>query len=160
MTAAAEGGLGAGADLTVALSLNVGRLADEMAAARADREQRIRDIHVASIAVPQITLAAGAGTLDLPDALGPKRGRHWAIHYLTAASFTAGTVTMYQGGGVGDQNIRFIWTQAGVYEPSRTGAIVQPGARLIFVASGIVGAVTISGEVTDLDSRYLPDFLI
>lgn len=160
MTADAD--LAAGLDLSAAadLSVNLSRVADELAAQRHAREKEIQDCHSAPILVPQIVLTSGAGTLDLPDRLGPKRGYHWAVRYITAASFTAGSVVMYRGAGVMDANIRFTFTSAGIYEPGRASCVVAPGDRLIFVASGITGAVTISGEVTEFKSHLLHRFLL
>lgn len=151
----------AGADVDVwgQLAVNLGRVATQLEAQRQQEQELAGRIWVAGINVPQIPLAAGAGTLDIPDLLGPHAGFAWAVHWVTAASFTAGTVSVYLN-GVADEQLRFVFTSAGVWEPPRTSTILRAGDRLVFVAAGITGAVTISGQVTQMDAGMLPRFLV
>lgn len=148
---------GAGLEVWGNLALQLGRVADGLERQRQDIAAFQR-MHTVPVTAPQIPLAGGAGILDVPDVLGPKKGLAWALHWITAASFTAGTVSVYIG-PVADQNLRFVFTQAGVWEPPRTATILLGGDRLVFVAAGIVGNVTISGQASEMVLAELPGFL-
>jgi len=158
--AQAQAGLGAGgAEADAGLHLAVGRLADAVTAERQHRLRMASRIWANDIPPHAIPLVAGAGTLDIPNELGPNTGFAWAVHWVSAASFTAGTVSLYLGQAQ-DANLRFVFTSAGVWEAPRKATILLPGTRMVFVASGIVGAVTIAGQVTQMTLDMLPEFLL
>lgn len=150
----AADGIGAGVAATLEVSL--GRLA-----AALDKQERRRDrlyqlLHVVPI-MGVIPLSGGAGTLDQPDRYGPKDGYRWDLRRVTADGFTAGTVTMYRN----DVNTTALakWTQAG--EWAWSGQLwLAARDRLIFVASGITGNVTIDGAAVDVSEQVLPDYLM
>lgn len=152
---------GAGLDVWANIGVQLGRVAGLLEADRRDRILAYQNMHTAPLTAPPLPLTAavnGSGTLDVPDLLGPKKGYCWAIHWVAAASFTVGTVNVYIG-PQGDQNLRFVFPSAGVWEPPRTSTILNHGDRLVFVATGITGAVTISGQVTEMTADQLPSFL-
>ena len=155
---AGAGQAGAGADASAALHLAIGRLARAIEILTSDQDGAW-PVEIPAHAIP---LTAGAGTLDIPNELGPRDGYFWAIEYVTAAGFTAGTVNTYLGtpDTVAQSNVRFPFAQAGVWEPGRTAAILIPGERLVFVAAGITGNVVISGKVTQAPLRFLHRYLI
>ena len=156
---AAAGGeaIGIGADLHVTL----GRLVSALEYQREMDLARVREISVAMIPAHSVALAAGAGTLDIADELGPHEGQCWAVHWVTAAGFSAGTVSVYWGlpDLAAGSNLRFVFTSAGVWEPPRTSTLLQARDRMVFVAAGITGSVVISGQVTQMTARMLPRFL-
>ena len=85
----------------------------------------------------------------------------WAVHWVTAAGFSSGTVSVYWGlpDLAAGSNLRFVFTSAGVWEPPRTSTLLQARDRMVFVAAGITGSVVISGQVTQMTARMLPRFL-
>lgn len=127
---------------------------------RADLKRLIVPIQITA---PQLNVAsgnlvAGAGTLNYPDLLGPHDGFAWDVRRLAAASFTAGTVTAYMD-NVADENIICTWTQAGLFTFG-TSVILGDSDQLVFVAAGITGAVTISGQAIQIPTPLLPDYLL
>lgn len=155
---AAPGLAVAGAGLEVA----VGRLAAVLEAQRAAEQAAMNDIWVAGIPAHAMPLTAGAGTLDVPNELGPRDGLAWAVHWVTAAGFTTGSVSLYLGtpDAVAQSNLRFVFTVAGVWEPPRTSTILLPGDRMVLTGTGITGNVVVTGQVTQMALRALPGFLI
>lgn len=153
---AGAGSVGAEADAD--LRVAIGRLARAVEVLTLDQD----GAWPVEIPAHAITLTAGAGTLDIPNELGPNTGYFWAVEYVSAAGFTAGTVNVYLStpDTVAQSNVRFPFTSAGVWEPGRTAAILVPGDRLVFVAAGITGNVVISGKVTQAPLRFLHRFLI
>ena len=155
------------AGMAVTLGPGFGELCGELSAGlRAQRERDEQwqalaaDAHMVPIAAGQIALAAGAGTLDTGGAgqLGPMRGFYWDVRRLVAASFTGGSVTAYVN-QVQDANIFVEWPQAGLYTFGRGEGVLNPQDRLVFVAAGITGAVTISGAAVQFTEQLLPWFL-
>lgn len=159
---AQAGALGGGAEADAGLHVAVGRLVTLLEAQRQAELAAAADIWVQDIPAAAMALTGGAGTIDESNQLGPRDGYAWAVHWVAAAGFTAGTVNLYLGtpDTVANSNLRFAFTQAGVWEPPRTATIILPGNRLVFAASGITGNVVISGQVTQMTLRTLPRFLV
>jgi hypothetical protein len=148
-------GPGVQAKASVSLVLGkAGRWLDRQASAH-DLKRQITNQPFPS---EQIPLVAGAGTLNAPDLFGPHDGFAWDVRYVVAASFTAGTVTVYNS-YQSDSNIVGTFTAAGLI---RWGGdlILNDTETLIFVASGITGAVTISGRFNNIPAPLLPDYLL
>lgn len=159
----AQAALGAtGAEAGGGLEVAVGRLVGVMEAQRRAELAAAEDIWVQDLPAATMTLAGGAGTIDNPNQMGPRDGLVWAVHWIAAAGFSAGTVSMYLGtpDTAANSNLRFTFTSAGVYEPPRTGLLLLPGSRLVFTAAGITGNVVVSGQVTQMTMRTLPRFLV
>lgn len=153
----------ADAGVMAQLCVSLDSMAGELRAQR-ERDEWWRTLaasaHMVPVAAGRITLNAGAGTLDTGGAgqLGPMRGFYWDVKRLVAASFTAGSVTAYLN-QVQDANIFAEWPQAGLYTFGRGEGLLNPQDRLIFVAAGISGNVTISGAAVQFTEQLLPYFL-
>ena len=156
----------AGAEFGARILASLDGLAGEL---RADRERRARAArmyaaaHIVPIMPGQIPLTAGAGTLDQGGAglLGPMRGYYWTVKRLTAAGFTAGTVSMYINGAPAalDAAPDVSWPEAGMYTFGNGELLLNPQDRLIFVASGITGIVLVKGSAIQFPEELLPRFL-
>jgi hypothetical protein len=159
----AQAGAGpAGAEADAGLHVAVGRLATALEAQRRADLAAAEDIWVVDVPAHAMPLSGGAGTLDVANEMGPRDGYAWAVHWMAAAGFTSGTVSLYLGANadtVASSNLRFAFLQAGVWEPPRTATILLPGTRMIFVASGITGNVVVAGQVTQMKLHMLPRFL-
>lgn len=117
-----------------------------------------RQITNQPLPVSQIPLSGGAGVLNVPDLYGPHEGFTWDVRFIVAASFTAGTVTVYNT-YQSDGNEVAVFTSAGLVRWG--GDLVLNGTeQLIFVAAGITGAVTISGRINNVPSPLLADYLL
>lgn len=149
--------LSAGADLSVTL----GRVADALAA----QQTRARTLASRLWLVNGITLPAwNPSTTPVFDPAaniaGPNDGYFWAVHRVTAATFTAGSINMYRGQAA-DQNLLFQFTQAGAFYPPRTNLILKPGDRLTFgQGTAVTGLVTLGLDVTQGTLDVLPEFLL
>ena len=144
------------------LDVTLGRLAgllDRNDDDRRAREAMRRMLWPVPITAPAMVLAGGAGTLNVPDLLGPHDGYYWDVRRITAASFTAGTVTAYLN-FVADANQLFTFTQAGTLIFGSGALILSDSDALIFTGAGITGNVTISGQATNVPSPLLPEYLL
>jgi hypothetical protein len=150
-----------GVRASASLDVAVGKLARQ-----ADQQQAesglLRMLVPVPITAPQLNaqngLAGGAGTIISPDTLGPHDGFAWDVRRLTAASFTAGTVTAYLNYQA-DENALYVWTSAGTYTIGG-GVILGDTDALIFVAAGITGVVTVSGQAYNVPTPLLPRYLL
>lgn len=154
------------AEARAAFELSLGDLhakIDRMEA-RQSRKDKLADLmrYVAPVPVtcPAIPLAAGAGTItNMPDTLGPHDGFVWFIIQFTAASFSAGTVTVYRN-FINDPNQMFTFTQAGTFYFGATQCYLGDSDMLAFSAAGITGNVTLSGWAINVPTPLVPDYLL
>jgi hypothetical protein len=146
-------GIKGGLSLEVAIG-HLGRHAEQQQAF----EQELRMLHPVPITAPPMQLAAGAGVLNVPDLLGPHDGYYWDVRILAAQSFTAGTVTVYKNFQA-DENYRGTFTSAGLLMYSGSLMLTDSDA-LVFVAAGITGQVTISGEAYNIPRRLVGRYLL
>jgi hypothetical protein len=150
---------GSGFDLGVFAS--IGASLSRVASMMEDREQRrlklFQQIHQVPILPPQITLTAGAGTLQLNDMLAPKAGYMWSLRRITANGFSAGTVTAYKDASGGE--ILFTFPSAGTYTFGRGEMLLDQNSPVVFVAAGITGTVQIAGAADNFERWLLPEYL-
>jgi hypothetical protein len=142
--------------------VQLGRVADELEAQRRNDRLMGGEIWPTEIAgIPQWNTTLNPNSFDPGGRiLGPADGYAWAVHLVSAATFTAGTINMYKG-LPSDSNLRFTFTQAGAFYPPRTNFILKPGDRLTFTAAtALTGNVTIGLEVTQMTLRQLWKFLL
>lgn len=104
-----------------------------------------------------IQLAAGAGVLNQPDMYGPKDPYWWDLRRLTLWGFTAGTVTVNLNNVNGP--VLATATTPGEFTWSAQH-ILSPRDILIFTASGITGSVEIDGQAIEIETLWLPDYLV
>ena len=119
------------------------------------------------LAVHQVPIAtqliAGNGTIDVPQLLGPSGGYWWDVTRLTAAGFSAGTVTVYKN-GVADGNQLPSFPSAGVLTFGRR-MLLGPKDRLIYVTAGITlnsgaGGVSVGGDAIQVEAWAMPRYLL
>jgi len=100
---------------------------------------------------------AATGTIDIPDMLGPHDPYWWDVRRIGAWGFTAGTLTLFLNSTQGEQLAA--WTVPGNFTWG-TGLLLAPRDRLIFVAAGITGNVQITGQAFEVESPWLPEYLL
>ncbi len=136
------------------LGVQLGRVADGLEAAERYRVRCRGALQQVPIFSPVL---AGSGTIDQPDALECKTGFHWGIRRLAAVGFTAGTVTVFNSAAGGEVIVPF--DQAGVATFGRGEVLLQPGDRLVAVASGITGTVQLTGRADCFETWYLAEYI-
>jgi hypothetical protein len=156
VSAGPDGGLELGAGAAVAVQL--GRVADLMQAQWDRRQKLLQQLNQVPIVAPQISLTAGAGTLQLADLLGPRTGYHWSVRRLSLNGYTAGTVTVYKNASGGE--ILLPTSAAGTYTFGRGEMLLEPSDQMVFVAAGITGYVQVGGAADCFESWLLPDYLM
>jgi hypothetical protein len=154
--ASPEGGISL--EVFAGMSASLGQLVAEAAWQREYKRNLIQEIHPFSVPAQGITLTAGAGTLDQPNLLGPRTGRAWDVRRMSVTGFTAGTVTVCQTQANAD--VLAVFSSAGVLLNGKAQLLVNAGDRMIFVASGITGSVTVSIAGIDISATLLGDYLL
>jgi len=104
-----------------------------------------------------LNLAAGAATLDQADLLGPHDPYWWDLRRFAAWGFTAGTVNLFKNSVNGTQLGSL--AAAGNITWS-TQELLAPRDRLIIVATGITGAVQWEVRDIEVESQWLPEYLM
>lgn len=104
-----------------------------------------------------IPLTAGAGTLDAADLYAPKDPYWWDVRDLSVWGFTAGTVTVYKNSTSG--TVLAVTSVAGDFTWSAQ-KILGPRDRLIFGATGITGSVQFEGQAIEIETAWLPEYLM
>lgn len=146
-------------DLAVSATLTaaLGDLTAEMRAERQWRQKMSQVLRQVPLAVPGMSLSAGAGTVDVAQALGPPQGYYWSVRRLTATGFSAGTVTAYIDSTAGEPVAPF--PQTGVFTFGRGEILLHPMSRLVIAATGITGTVQVYGAADAFEDWYLPYYL-
>jgi hypothetical protein len=145
---------------------HLGRIAGNLPDPRRERMRRSQSVWSVTIDPVPVPLTSGAGVLDLPQLLGPGRGRNWAVHTISATGFTAGTVSGWVNvpviaSGVPAGALRAPFTAAGVLNFGKGQLNLRGGQdRLVFIAAGITGTVLISLEAIAVADEYWSDYLI
>ena len=127
-----------------------------------DRAQRLlQAIHQVPLATKQI---ASNGTIDSPQDLGPSGGFWWDVRRVTAAGFSAGTVTVYKNAVV-DGNQVLAFASAGVINMGKAHLLLGPKDRLVYVTANITlnsgaAGVSIGGDALQIESWALPSYLM
>lgn len=151
-----------GAGLLVNLSVQVGRLADELESRRQKDQDAFEGMHLISVVLPQIT--AASQTISYGDLMGPMTGKVWDIRSITCATFTGGTVSLYRAqssAGATDTQLKYVFQQAGTLWFARAQFLLQGNDQFILTASSsLTGSVTPSFEATEMDIDLLPDYLV
>jgi hypothetical protein len=147
-------------DVWAKIAVSLETVGVELAEQRRRQDQLWQAVHEVPI---QTQFIAGNGTIDVPQVLGPSGGYWWDVTRLTAAGFSAGTVTVYKN-AVADGNQLPSFPQAGVVTFGRR-MLLAPKARLVFVTAGItlnagVPGVSVGGDAIQVASWALPDYLL
>lgn len=155
--AEAERSPGLGVDVAAALQVTLGKVADALE--RTARARPWQDVHPVPILAGGMTLTGGAGVIDQPDLLGPKDGLWWDVRRVSAWGFTAGTVGIYLNDPTGTGELLASFTQPGQYTWS-SQVLLGPRDRLVVVASGVTGSVTVAGQAVEISAPILPAYLV
>lgn len=105
----------------------------------------------------QIPLTAGAGTLVQPNLYGPEMPYWWDLRTISVWGFTAGTVTLYVNFTTGEQlgsttvPGQFTW---GAQE------MLSPQDSILFGATGITGVVNVTMRAIEVETAWLPEYLM
>ena len=105
--------------------------------------------------VPIIGQLAASGTLDNPAQLQPVTGRCWSVRRLTCFGWTAGSVTVY----INNLEPAGPFPNPGVATYGRGEFLLMPHDKLVVVATGITGSVTLMGVADSFQEWYLPHYI-
>lgn len=143
---------------SVQLSASVESLTEAMREQRDRLDRLTRAVRPVYITGIPMTLSGGDGTLNVPNMLGPATGRYWDVHRITVSGFTAGTVTVYDSSTAGDTLL--IIASAGSQFLGKAQMLLAPQRTLVFSASGITGTVAVSMAMTEIEARWIGDYLL
>jgi hypothetical protein len=104
-----------------------------------------------------LNLAAGAATLDQADLLSPHDPYWWDLRRFAAWGFTAGMVSLFKNAVNGTQ-LGFLSAPGNI--TWSTQELLAPRDRLIIVASAITGAVQWEVRAIEVESQWLPEYLM
>jgi hypothetical protein len=102
-------------------------------------------------------ITTAAGTIDIPDMLGPHDPYWWDIRRIGAWGFTAGTLTLFLNSALGEQLAS--WSAPGNFTWG-TSLLLAPRDRLIFVGAGLVGNVQITGQAFEIETLWVPEYAL
>lgn len=105
----------------------------------------------------QIPLVAGAGTLQQGNLYGPEVPYWWDLRTISFWGFTAGTVTVFLNNVNGEE--LGSTTTAGQFTWSAQ-ELLGPQDNVIFVASGVTGSVNLSLRAIEVETAWLPEYLM
>jgi hypothetical protein len=104
-----------------------------------------------------LTITAGAGKFDTPDLLGPHDPYWWDLRRFAAWGFTAGTVNLFKNDTNGTQ-LGSLTAPGNITWSAQE--LLAPRDRLIVVASGVTGVVQFEVRAVEVESRWLPEYLM
>ena len=107
--------------------------------------------------VPIVADFSANGTIDQPDMYGPKDPYWWDLRSLGVWGFTAGTVTVFLNSTSGQQIASA--TVPGEFDWSAQ-RLLGPRDRLIFVVSGLTGVAHFAGQAIEVETSWLPEYLL
>lgn len=145
-------------DIGAQLIASLETLSAAMARQERDRQRMAQAIRQVPLTAPQMTLSAGAGTIDSPDTLKAKTGYYWSVRRLTLQGWTAGTVNVRRNDPNGEVLVPFPVPAANTF--GRGEILLNPDDRLVVTATGITGLVQLNGAADAFEMWLLPDYLI
>lgn len=140
-----------------ALTASINGLSAQLEQERSNRQRECQALHLFTIPPQNITLTAGAGTLDMPPLLGPRTGKFWDVKRVSVLGYTAGTVIAYLG-AVGAEVLDAYQT-ADAYHYGKAHFMLGGGDRIVFSATGITGTVQVTLGGIELDADCLGAYL-
>jgi hypothetical protein len=110
--------------------------------------------------VGPIGALSASGTFDTPDVLGPHDPYWWDLRRWSAWGFTAGTVTLFKNAtpALGGTQIGSLSAPGNV--TWSTQELLAPRDRLIITGTGITGNVQFEVRAIEVESRWLPEYLM
>jgi hypothetical protein len=104
-----------------------------------------------------INLITGGGTVNLPDLTGPHDPYWWDLRRFAAWGFTAGTVNLFKNDVNGSQ-LGSLAAPGNITWSAQE--LLGPRDHLIIVAAGITGTVEWEIRAVEVESRWLPEYLM
>lgn len=144
-------------DVWAKIGISLDTLTGELRADRAERARMMTVIRQVPLSTPQMTLNAGAGTIDIPDLLMVRTGYYWSVRRLTLSGWSAGSVTVWKNNAGGEVLLAFPVPSTATL--GRGEVLLEPGARLTVTAAGITGSVQMYGAADMFEDWYLPYYL-
>jgi hypothetical protein len=147
-----------GVSVDAGLSIQIGKLASAIEAQTAAQRQLAADVWPVNVVLPQI--GASSDSSGMRQLTRPSDGFVWDMSSISAASFSAGTVSVYRG-SVSDANLKFVFTQTGTYTIGGKVFFIKPGDNLLFVCSAAVTPfATVSFDCIQVAVPRLAEYLI
>jgi hypothetical protein len=88
-----------------------------------------------------------------------REGWVYDIAYIVAATFTAGSVSVYKN-FIADEQLKFTFSSAGIFQWSKGQLPLRMGDQLIFVANGVTGNVTVSMSGKMVRREFWGEYII
>jgi small neutral amino acid transporter SnatA (MarC family) len=133
-------------------------LSEELRKTRQRAEKVAQLVHPVVVSGISLPLTAGAGTLNIPNMLGPMTGHYWDLKRITAYGFSAGTVTVTLGASQGDV-LTVISTEGSVLF-GKAHILLNGGDNLYFTAAGITGTVSVAIAAIEIAAPVIGDYLL
>lgn len=106
----------------------------------------------------QIPLVAGAGNLQLFNVFGPQMPYWWDLRTLSFWGFSAGTVSAFMNNLNGEQ-VALAVTTPGQFTWSGQ-MLMSPQDDLLFSATGVTGVVNVTVRAIEVETAWLPEYLM
>lgn len=149
-----DGGDGGFTGLLLELSAAVGSLAEQVK--HGGRGKPVIPWEACHPVGPIGALAA-SGTYDQPDLLGPHDPYWWDLRRFAAWGFTAGSVAIYKNSTSGTQ-LGSLTAPGNITWSAQE--LFAPRDRLIVVATSITGAVQFELRAIEVETLWLPEYLL
>lgn len=107
-----------------------------------------------------IPISGGAGTVNLADMYGPKDPYWWDLRTLDVWGFTAGTFTLTKNSPTGTGGLQLAQTTVPGEFTWGSQHLLAPRDWLVFNATGITGTVQFYGEAIEVETAWLPEYLM
>lgn len=98
-----------------------------------------------------------SGTFDVPDLMGPHDPYWWDLRKFAAWGFTAGSVAIYKNSAQGEQ-IGSLAAPGNI--TWSTQELMAPRDRIIVVATSITGTVQFVTRAIEVETAWLPEYLM
>jgi hypothetical protein len=155
-------------EASASLALQVGRLTTALETSLAAQQRAQHSVMSLPIKPHSQTVVGGAITIVSHERdLGPRDGYAWAIQRLTVGGLASGDlVSLYKGPGISQiidptMLVQVLTNTTPTWVPGRTGLMLFPGDTILVNGTGLQAtAVTLSGEVIQLEQWVVPDFLL
>jgi predicted phage tail protein len=145
-------------EASASLGLAIEGLTNEMKQARMRSQRLAQLVHPFKVSTIPMTITSNAGTLNVPNMLGPQTGYYWDVKRITATGFSAGTVTVTLGAG-GGETLTII-SAAGSLLLGKAHILLSGSDNLYFTAASITGTVAISLAGIEIAAPVIGEYLL
>jgi hypothetical protein len=166
MTMQAEPGIALDAGFFVNFKASIDALTAETARLRKRQDRLSQGIHPFIVGPMPLTITSNAGTLAIPNLLGPQMSNYWDIHRISVTGYSAGTIAVYLGQNNGDLVANFVTPSAGSIVGcqyfGKAHILLSGNDSLYFGASGITAAggyLTVSLSGVEIAADLIGDYL-